>query len=153
MLSSLNSLLLCLWRMMGFYAYLSIFNTSGLWKHSLHKSWLKTEIDAARVKSHGYIKWFGSWRRICFSRANHHGNECFALIGRQSARAYADVNVKRMEAECKFSVKLHNFSARLTDTDVFFQVMQLSESFHLWVGTNRCLGSTAVALNSPYVRE
>ncbi|XP_064599237.1 proteasome assembly chaperone 4-like [Liolophura sinensis] len=55
-----------------------------------------------------------------------------------------------MATKCKSSIKLHNFSARLTDTEVFFQVMQLSESFHLWVGTNKSLGSTAVAMNSPY---
>ena len=46
---------------------------------------------------------------------------------------------------------VHNFSEELMDQKVNFQVVKMSESLFLWIGTGREIANLAVAMCTKYV--
>ncbi|XP_046362358.1 proteasome assembly chaperone 4-like [Haliotis rufescens] len=47
-------------------------------------------------------------------------------------------------------VTVHTFTASVTDTTVFYQVIKMSDSFHLWVGAKPSLENMALAMNTRF---
>lgn len=52
-------------------------------------------------------------------------------------------------AEC--SIGIHQFSDKFLDTTVHFQVLKMSDSFHVWCGSSPLLSNMAVAMQTKYV--
>jgi len=47
---------------------------------------------------------------------------------------------------------IHTFSENIMDSIVYFQVISMDESFHLWVGNSPCkFGDMAVAMQTKFV--
>ena len=44
------------------------------------------------------------------------------------------------------TIRLHTFHEKIMDTDVYFQVIKLQDSFHLWIGKSRHFGDLSVAM-------
>ena len=44
------------------------------------------------------------------------------------------------------SILLHTFHEKIMDTDVYFQVIKLQDSFHLWIGKSKQFGDLSVAM-------
>ena len=44
------------------------------------------------------------------------------------------------------TIRLHTFHEKIMDTDVYFQVIKLQDSFHLWIGKSRQFGDLSVAM-------
>ena len=40
----------------------------------------------------------------------------------------------------------HSFHVKIMDTDVYFQVIKLQDSFHLWIGKSKQFGDLSVAM-------
>lgn len=51
-------------------------------------------------------------------------------------------------AEC--SIGIHQFSDKFLDTTVHFQVLKMSDSFHVWCGSSPLLSNMAVAMQTKY---
>lgn len=47
---------------------------------------------------------------------------------------------------CDPSVSMHNFSEKLLDKKVHFQILKLKDSFFLWIGLDRSMKNLSVAL-------
>ena len=52
-------------------------------------------------------------------------------------------------AEC--SIGIHQFTDKFLDTTVHFQVLKMSDSFHVWCGSSPLLSNMAVAIQTKYV--
>uniref|UniRef100_T1ILY5 J domain-containing protein n=1 Tax=Strigamia maritima TaxID=126957 RepID=T1ILY5_STRMM len=52
--------------------------------------------------------------------------------------------VSSPESECL--LKTHQFSAKILNTDVYFQILQLKDSFFLWIGASPVLSELSVAM-------
>lgn len=52
-------------------------------------------------------------------------------------------------AECKF--KVHTFSDTLLDQRVYFQILKMTDSFYVWIGTSPEMNALAVAMCTKYV--
>lgn len=52
-------------------------------------------------------------------------------------------------AECKFT--LHSFSETLLDQNVQFQILKMTESLYIWIGSSPEMSSLAVAMCTKYV--
>lgn len=53
------------------------------------------------------------------------------------------------ETELKFltpTLNLHLFKDKIMDTEVYFQVLKLTDSFYLWVGKSNSFGDLSVAM-------
>ena len=51
--------------------------------------------------------------------------------------------------ECKFT--LHSFSETLLDQKVHFQILKMTESLYIWIGSSPEMSSLAVAMCTKYV--
>ena len=54
-----------------------------------------------------------------------------------------------LPAECKF--KVHTFSDTLLDQKVNFQILKMTESLYVWIGTSPEMNALAVAMCTKYV--
>lgn len=52
-------------------------------------------------------------------------------------------------AECKFT--LHTFSDTLLDQKVHFQILKMTDSLYVWIGTSPEMDALAVAMCTKYV--
>lgn len=52
-------------------------------------------------------------------------------------------------AECKF--KVHTFSDTLLDQRVYFQILKMTDSLYVWIGTSPEMNALAVAMCTKYV--
>lgn len=50
--------------------------------------------------------------------------------------------------ECKFTV--HTFSDTLLDQKVHFQILKMTDSLYVWIGTSPEMGALAVAMSTKY---
>ncbi|XP_067651924.1 proteasome assembly chaperone 4-like [Haliotis asinina] len=48
------------------------------------------------------------------------------------------------------SVTVHTFTEHIMDTAVFYQVIKMSDSFHLWVGAKPSLENMTLAMNTRF---
>ena len=53
-----------------------------------------------------------------------------------------DADIKYIEP----TIKVHEFREKIMDTDVYFQVVKLQDSFHLWIGKSKQFGDLSVAM-------
>ena len=53
-----------------------------------------------------------------------------------------DADIKYIEP----TIKVHEFHEKIMDTDVYFQVVKLQDSFHLWIGKSKHFGDLSVAM-------
>lgn len=44
------------------------------------------------------------------------------------------------------NLKLHTFKEKIMDTDIYFQVLKLTDSFYLWLGKTNNFGDLSVAM-------
>lgn len=44
------------------------------------------------------------------------------------------------------SISVHTFSDKVMDTDIYFQVVKLTDSFYLWIGKSNNFGDLSVAM-------
>ena len=54
-----------------------------------------------------------------------------------------------LPAECKF--KIHTFSDTLLDQKVYFQILKMTDSLYVWIGTSPEMNALAVAMCTKYV--
>lgn len=54
-----------------------------------------------------------------------------------------------LTAECKF--KVHTFSDTLLDQKVHFQILKMTDSLYVWIGTSPEMNALAVAMCTKYV--
>ncbi|GAB1602402.1 proteasome assembly chaperone 4-like [Argonauta hians] len=47
-------------------------------------------------------------------------------------------------------IKIHQFSDKISDTLIYFQVIQMTNSFHMWFGSSPRLANMAVAMKTKY---
>ena len=52
-------------------------------------------------------------------------------------------------AECKF--KVHSFSDTLLDQKVHFQIVKMTDSLYVWIGTSPEMNALSVAMCTKYV--
>ncbi|XP_041375792.1 proteasome assembly chaperone 4-like [Gigantopelta aegis] len=52
--------------------------------------------------------------------------------------------------DCEHSLHVHSFQTKILDTTVFFQVIKLNNSFHLFVGNVPTLQNMAMSMNTKY---
>ena len=59
------------------------------------------------------------------------------------------VSERCLPAECKF--KVHAFSDMVLDQKVHFQVLKMTDSLYVWIGTSPEMNALAVAMCTKYV--
>ena len=71
------------------------------------------------------------------------------MNGNSTFSGNAAVSDESEPAECKFTV--HTFSDTLLDQKVHFQILKMTDSLYIWIGSSLEMSSLAVAMCTKYV--